>query len=428
MLWTLAACFLGLLFLGMPISVLLALTTAVALLLFTNTPLTILAQQLFNALDNFVLLAIPFFILAGGLMTEGAIARRLIAVMNLLVGRFRGGAAMATVVACVFFAALSGSSPATVVAIGSIMYPALMKQGYSQKFATGLVTTAGSLGIVIPPSIPMILYCLVMNVSVAKLFMAGVAPGLMIGLALMGYTSVLSRRYGWRSERRYSRAEAWKVIKDGIWALLLPVIVLGGIYSGAFTPTEAAAVSVVYALAVEFLVYKELTFVKLFKVCRDSAMLSACLLFILACAMTFVWLLTAEQLPGLVADYIMSVVDSWWMFLILVAAFFLVTGAVMDAVSAMIVLSPLFMETLARFNIDLIHYGIVMVLMIEFGFLTPPFGLNLFVAMGMTGQSLTRVGAAVVPFLLVLFACILLITFVPQISLFLPNLLLGGLR
>lgn len=428
MLTTLAVCFVFLLFLGMPISVLLALTTGLVLLFFTNTPLTILAQQLFNALDNFVLLAIPFFILAGGLMTEGAIARRLIAVMNLAVGRFRGGSAMATVVACVFFAALSGSSPATVVAIGSIMYPALMKQGYSQKFATGLVTTAGSLGIVIPPSIPMILYCLVMNVSVAKLFMAGVVPGLMIGAALMGYTAFLSRRYDWRSERSYSRKEALTILKDGVWALLLPVIVLGGIYSGVFTPTEAAAVSVVYALVVEFLIYKELTLPKLFKVCRDSAILSSCLLFILACAMTFVWLLTAEQLPGLVADYIMQVVDSWWMFLILVTAFFLVTGAVMDAVSAMIVLSPLFIETLARFNIDLIHYGIFMVLMIEFGFLTPPFGLNLFVSMGMSGQSLTRVSAAVAPFLLVLFACIMLITFVPEISLFLPNLLLGNLK
>ena len=411
MLTTLLLCFVGLLFLGMPISILLALTTAVALMAFTSTPLTILAQQLFNALDNFVLLAIPFFILAGGLMTEGAIARRLIAVMNLLVGRFRGGSAMATV-----------------VAIGSIMYPALMKQGYSQKFATGLVTTAGSLGIVIPPSIPMILYCLVMNVSVAKLFMAGVVPGLLIGAALMVYTAVLSRRYGWRSQRAYSRKEALVILKEGVWALLLPVIVLGGIYSGVFTPTEAAAVSVVYALLVEFLIYKELTLAKLFKVCRDSAMLSACLLFILACAMTFVWLLTAEQLPGLVADHIMQVVDSWWMFMILVTAFFLVTGAVMDAVSAMIVLSPLFIETLARFNIDLIHYGIFMVLMIEFGFLTPPFGLNLFVSMGMSGQSLTRVAAAVAPFLVVLFACIMLITFVPQISLFLPNLLLGNLK
>ena len=308
------------------------------------------------------------------------------------------------------------------------MYPALMKQGYSQKFATGLVTTAGSLGIVIPPSIPMILYCLVMNVSVGKLFMAGVEPGLMIGAALMGYTAFLSRRYDWRSERSYSRKEALTILKDGVWALLLPVIVLGGIYSGVFTPTEAAAVSVVYALAVEFLIYKELTLAKLFKVCRDSAILSSCLLFILACAMTFVWLLTAEQLPGLVADHIMQVVDSWWMFLILVTAFFLVTGAVMDAVSAMIVLSPLFVETLARFNIDLIHYGIFMVLMIEFGFLTPPFGLNLFVSMGMSGQSLTRVSAAVGPFLLVLFACIMLITFVPQISLFLPELLLGNLK
>ena len=424
MILTLAVCFSALLLLGMPISVLLAVTTAVVLLIFTSTPLTILVQQLFNALDNSVLLAIPFFILAGGIMTEGAIARRLINVMNLLVGRFRGGAAMATVVACVFFAALSGSSPATVVAIGSIMFPALVKAGYDEKFTTGLITSAGSLGIVIPPSIPMILYCLVMNVSVAELFMAGILPGMLIGGCLLGYTYVLARKHGWRSTKRYSKAEAWVILKDGIWGLLLPIIVLGGIYTGAFTPTEAAAVSVVYALAVEFLVYRELTFKRLFKVSKEAAVLSSCLLFILACAMTFVWLLTAEQLPVQVADYVISMVDSWWLFLLLVAVLFLAMGTVMDDVSAMIILSPLFMETLSRYGIDYVHYGIIMVLVIEFGFLTPPFGLNLFVAMGMTGQSLTSVARATAPFLLLLLACVLLVTFIPDISLLLPKLLL----
>ncbi|RJX30133.1 MAG: TRAP transporter large permease subunit [Desulfarculus sp.] len=424
MILTLIICFAALLLLGMPISVLLAVTTAVVLLLFTHTPLTILPQQLFNALDNSVLLAIPFFILAGGIMTEGAIARRLIQVMNLLVGRFRGGAAMATVVACMFFAALSGSSPATVVAIGSIMFPALLKSGYSKAFTTGLITSAGSLGIVIPPSIPMILYCLVMNVSVAELFMAGILPGLLIGGALLGYTYLVARRHGWRTTRSYTREEVWRILREGVWGLFLPVIVLGGIYTGLFTPTEAAAVSVVYALVVELLVYRELTLKKLFKVARDSAVLSACLLFILACAMTFVWLLTAEELPVKVADYVIGMVDSWWLFLLMVAALFLLMGTVMDDVSAMIILSPLFAETLTRYGIDYVHYGIIMVLVIEFGFLTPPFGLNLFVAMGMTDQPLTTVARATAPFLLLLLACVFLVTFIPDISLLLPKLFL----
>ncbi|KIX14926.1 TRAP transporter large permease [Dethiosulfatarculus sandiegensis] len=421
---TLVICFVLLLLLGMPISMLLAVTTAVTLLLHTSTPLTILVQQLFNALDNSVLLAIPFFILAGGIMTEGAIAKRLIDIMNLLVGRFRGGAAMASVVACVFFAALSGSSPATVVAIGSIMMPALIKAGYGKKFTTGLITSAGSLGIVIPPSIPMILYCLVMNVSVAELFMAGILPGILIGSVFLGYTYVLARKHNWRTVQSYSMKDAGRIIKDGLWGLMLPVIVLGGIYTGAFTPTEAAAVSVVYAIFVEFLIYKDMTLKGLYKVTKDSAVLSACLLFILSCAMTFVWLLTAEELPIQVADFVIGMVDSWWMFMLLVAVLFLLMGTVMDDVSAMIILSPLFVDTLDRFGIDLVHYGIVMVLVIEFGFLTPPFGLNLFVTMGLTKDPLTDIAKAVTPFLLLLVACVLLVTFIPQISLFLPELFL----
>jgi C4-dicarboxylate transporter DctM subunit len=301
------------------------------------------------------------------------------------------------------------------------MIPALKKYGYDEEFATGLVTSAGSLGIVIPPSIPMILYCLVMNVSVAKLFMAGIGPGILIGAVFAGYTIFKAKRHGWSSHRKYSLSESIAVLRDGVWGLMLPIIVLGGIYTGIFTPTEAAAVSVVYALFVEFFIYKELTLKKLTKILKDSAVLSGALLFILSCAMTFVWLLTSEQIPQQVADAVIHYVHNWWTFLIAVNILFLIMGTFMDDVSAMLILSPIFLETLHRFHIDLIHYGVVMVLVIEFGFLTPPFGLNLFVTMGITKWPLTRVARSVAPFIFLLLLCVALVTFIPQISMFLPN-------
>ena len=237
-------CFFVLLTLSMPIAMVLVATTAIYLFFIADVPLTSLIQQLFNGLDNFVLLGVPFFILAGNIMAEGAISVRIVNVMKLFVGRFNGGLAMAAVMACIFFAAISGSSPATVVAIGSIMLPALMREGYGERFSIGLVTSSGSLGILIPPSIPMILYALIMNVSVAEIFMAGFLPGFFIGLCLMAYSYVIARRHGWRSEERYTLKNGLRIIKEGLWALFLPFIVLGGIYGGVFTPTEAAAVSV----------------------------------------------------------------------------------------------------------------------------------------------------------------------------------------
>ena len=418
---TLILSFVILLLIGVPISVTLAVVTTIALYLHTSVSLLVIPQQLFNALDNFIMLAVPFFILAGAIMTEGAIARRLINIMNFFVGRVRGGGAVTSVVACMFFAALSGSSPATVVAIGSIMIPALVKSGYDEKFSIGLLTSAGSLGIMIPPSIPMIFYCLVMNVSVAKLFMAGILPGFLIGGIFIGYTFYMSRKHKWKDSKSYTLSEGIKIIKEGIWGLLLPIIVLGGIYSGIFTPTEAAAISVVYALFVELVIYKEMTFWKLRKALVESTVLSASLLLILSCAMTFIWLLTSEQIPMRVAEFTVGFAKTWWMFLIMVSILFLIMGSVMDDVSAMMILSPIFFETLKRFNIDLIHYGIIMVLVIEFGFLTPPFGLNLFVSMGITKKSLVEVSKAVAPFLVLLLIALVLITFIPQISLYLPN-------
>jgi C4-dicarboxylate transporter, DctM subunit len=421
MLTTVIISFVLLLVIGTPIATLMVITTAVALLTHSSTSLMVLPQQFFNALDNSVLLSVPFFILAGSVMTEGAIARRLIAFINTLVGSYPGGMAVATTIACLFFAAISGSSPATVVAIGSVMIPALVKSGYDERFSIGLATSAGSLGVVIPPSIPMILYCLVMNTSVAKLFMAGFLPGLLIGGTFIAYTLVLAYKNQWSFGERASWGDTLRALRDGIWAIMLPVIVLGGIYSGMFTPTEAAAVSLIYAIFVELVIYREMRLVDVPRVCKQGAILSSCLLFIVACAMTLIWLLTANRLPHEVADIITAHVSSGWLFLLLVNILFLILGAVMDNVTAMMVLSPLFMETLDRFGIDHIHYGIIMVMVIEFGFLSPPFGLNLFVAMGMTNKSLTEVSLGVAPFLILLLICLMLVTYIPWISLVLPN-------
>jgi len=417
-------CFFALLALSLPISIVLVTTTAVYLFFFAKTPLTSLVQQLFNGLDNFVLLGVPFFILAGNIMAEGAISKRLVNVMKLFVGRLTGGLAMASILACMFFAAISGSSPATVIAIGSIMMPALVKEGYSERFSIGLLTSAGSLGILIPPSIPMILYALVMNVSVAEIFMAGFLPGIFIGCCLMGYSYFMAARNGWRSEERYTLKEGLKIIKEGFWALLLPFLVLGGIYGGAFTPTEAAAVSVVYALLVELFIYKELKFKKIFGICRDSAILSASLLFILSCAMTFIWLLTVEQIPVRLAELIIDNVKERWLFLLAINGILLIIGGLMDIVTAVIVISPILIETLNRYNIDYVHFGIMMIINIECGFLTPPFGLNLFVSMAIMKRSLIDIGRSVLPYILLFLACLLVITYIPKLSLLLPDLLL----
>jgi len=417
-------CFFLLLALSMPISLLLAATTAIYLIFIAHIPVTSLIQQLFNGLDNFVLLGVPFFILAGNIMAEGAISDRLVGVMKLFVGRFTGGLAMASVMACMFFAAISGSSPATVIAIGSIMMPALIKEGYGDRFSIGLLTSSGSLGILIPPSIPMILYALVMNVSVAEIFMAGFLPGIFIGCSLMGYSYYMSRKHGWRSATRYTFKEGMKIIKDGLWALFLPILVLGGIYGGIFTPTEAAAVSVVYALFVELFIYKELKIGKLFAICRDSAILSGCLLFILSCAMSFIWLLTVEQIPIKLAETIVSNIQNKWLFLLAINGVLLIIGCLMDIVTAIIVISPILVETLSRYDIDFIHYGIIMIVNIECGFLTPPFGLNLFVSMAIMKRSLVEIGKAILPYILLFLACLLVITYVPQLSTLLPKLLL----
>ena len=416
--------FIGLLVISTPIAIVLLAVSGTTLHFFLDIPLQALVQQLFNGMDNFILLAIPFFILAGNIMAEGSISKKLVLTMQLLVGRLPGGMAIAAIMACIFFAAISGSSPATVIAIGSIMIPALVKHGYDEDFSTGLLTSSGSLGILIPPSIPMVLYALVMNVSVGRMFSAGIFPGLLIGGILIIYSVFKARKYNWKSTQSYSRQEAVQLLTSASWGIAMPVIVLGGIYSGVFTPTEAAAVSVVYALFVEIFIYKDMSIKRLNKVLKDSVILSSALLFIIASAMAFIWLLTRERLPIIAADFIMEHIKNKYVFLLVINIFLLLVGCVMDIVSAIIVISPILVVALQKFDIDLIHYGIIMIVNIELGFLTFPFGLNLFVAMGITGKSLTQIGKAVMPFLILMIGGLLLITYIPEISLYLPRLMM----
>jgi C4-dicarboxylate transporter, DctM subunit len=423
MLAFMAVLFVALLLISTPIAIVMLGVTTATVHFYLPVPLQALVQQLFNGMDNFILLAIPFFILSGNIMARGSISKKLVEVMQLLVGHLPGGMAIAAVLACIFFAAISGSSPATVIAIGSIMIPALIRHGYDERFSIGLLTSTGSLGILIPPSIPMVLYALVMNVSVGKMFIAGILPGLLIGFLLIAYSFILATRHNWKTSVTYGKGERWRLIRSASWGIAMPVIILGGIYFGIFTPTEASAVAVVYALFVEFFIYKDMDLKKLNEVLKESVILSSVLLFIIACAMTFIWLLTREKLPVLAADFIVSHIQNKYLFLFVINIFFILVGCFMDIVSAVVVISPILQIALQQYNIDLVHFGVMMIVNIELGFLTFPFGLNLFVAMGITGKSLTEIGRAVLPFMALIFFGLMLITYIPDISLWLTRIL-----
>ncbi len=415
--------FVILLSLSVPISIVVLGTTAGAVYFFLGVPLTTLVQQLFNGLDNFLLLAIPFFILAGNIMAEGKIAPLLVDAMKAIIGRVPGGLALAGLLTCMFFAVISGSSPATVIAVGGIMIPALVKAGYDEKFSIGMLTSAGTLGILIPPSIPMVLYAMVGDTSVGDMFMAGIVPGVLRVVLFGTYAVILAKRFNWTSKTIYSFSETMRVFGKASWGLFMPVLVLGGIYSGIFTPTEAAGVSVIYALLIEIFVYKSMTREKFKHVLVQSAVLSSALLFIIACAMPFIWLLTREQLPVQIAEFIGSIVSNKYLFLLLVNFFLLFVGCVMDIVAAILVLTPIFKPMLDMFGIDPIMFGIIMICNVELGFLTFPFGLNLFVSMGLTKKPLTYIAAAVLPFLAMCGISLLLVTYIPWLSLWLPQFL-----
>jgi len=407
--------------LGVPLAAVVGVAALLCVISFTSIPPQALFQQLYQGSEYDLLQAVVFFIVAGNIMTRGSLAHRLIKVGQALVGGFSGGLAITSVLLCMFFAAISGSSPATVVAIGTIMIPALVKSGYDQRFSVGLLTCAGSLGVMIPPSIPMIIWAVVVGVSVTKQFTAGFLPGILIGLTLMAYSYVMARKRGWRVSRKISGQELIEALKQGAWGLFMPFLVLGGIYSGAFTATEAAAVAFVYALLVELFIHRSIRMKDMMPIFKESVLTSAMLLFIIANASVLSYYFSVDQIPERVADFLVRYIDSRFMFLLLVNIALLIMGCFMDVVSAMLVLGPVFMPLLQRFEIDFIHFGIIMVLNIEIGFLTPPFGVNLFVASGVTGKDVLEVARSVAPYLVIMLGMLLLITYVPWISLVLTR-------
>ena len=409
--------------LGMPIAIALGLSSVLTILFFGHDSLPSLALKLFETSEQFTLLAIPFFILSGAFMTTGGVAKRMIRFAIACIGHLRGGLAMASVLACMLFAAVSGSSPATVVAVGSIVIAGMVKSGYSQPFAAGVICNAGTLGILIPPSIVMVVYGAATETSVGKLFMAGVIPGITLGLMLMAAIYVRARMLDLPRQPRASFGEVLKAGRDSIWGLLLLVIILGGIYGGVFTPTEAAAVAAVYAFFVAVFVYRDIGLPKVPHVLVDAARVTVMLMFIVANALLFAHVLTTERIPQAIAETIVSWGMAPWQFLIVVNILLLVAGNFMEPTGIILILAPILFPIATQLGIDPVHLGIIMVVNLEIGMVTPPVGLNLFVTAGITGMSIVQVGRAALPWLSVLLVFLVFVTYIPALSLWLPELL-----
>lgn len=383
-----------------------------------------IAQNLVTGCDSFPIMAIPFFVFAGELMGGGGISRRLLNVANVFFGRIRGGLAIVTVVVCMFFAAISGSGPATVAAVGGMVVPTMLQKGYDRKFVLALIAAAGSIGVIIPPSIPMVVYSVTTNSSVSKLFLAGFVPGLLIGLVLIGYSYFFAVSHGYKGdEEPFSAKKALKEVKDSIFALLSPVIILGGIYGGIFTPTEAAAVSVIYSLVIGCLVYKELDLKQLMTVTKNACETTATILIVIGCAAGFSKVLTLGRIPTTVATFLTTMTDSKILILLLINILLLIVGCFMETLCAIMILAPILFPVVTALGVDVTHFGIIMVVNLAIGFITPPLGVNLFVASRVGETTLDDVIKGIIPFLIVMILVLLLITYVPAISMLLPDLL-----
>ena len=387
-----------------------------------NANMLISVKEMFNAINKFPLAAIPFFILAGNLMETGGISRRLVEFAKSIVGGVQGGLPMTCVLTCMIFAAVSGSSVATTFAVGAILIPALIKHGYPTSYAAALQATSAELGVIIPPSIPMILYGVSAEVSIGELFIAGVGPGIFIGSSLMAFVWAYCKLKGWGKNDGDGRLSFGRATWEAALALLMPVIILGGIYGGIFTPTEAAAVAVFYALVVGMLIYREINLASLMVVLRKSVISSAVIMFIIANAGLFAFLITRAGVPDAIGRWLEAVLQSPMLFLLGINAALFVIGMFIETSAAIIVLAPILAPVAMHFGIDPVHFGMIMVVNLALGMITPPFGVNLFAACTVAKISLDRIIPHLLPFVLVILACLMVVTYVPQLSLFLRDL------
>lgn len=408
---------------GMPISIALGLTVMTFLFTMTSVPVESVALKLFTGIEKFEIMAIPFFILAGNFLTHGGVAKRMVNFATSMVGHWYGGLGLAGVMACALFAAVSGSSPATVVAIGSILLPAMIKAGFPKQFGAGIITSSGALGILIPPSIVMVMYAVATNASIGALFMAGIIPGLILTLFLGGITWYRAYKFKYPRQPKASLKMRVRAFLDSVWGLLLIVVVMGGIYTGIFTPTEAAAMSAVYAFVIAVFVYKDMSLKDVPRVLLNSASMSAMLLYIITNAVLFSFLLTNENIPQSLASWMTDMGMGVIVFLIAVNVILLIAGNFMEPSSIMLIFAPIFFPMAMALGINPIHFGIIMVVNMEIGMLTPPVGLNLYVASGITKMGLSELTVAVLPWLFTMLAFLMLVTYVPAISLWLPSVM-----
>ncbi len=407
--------------LGIPVAIALGTAGSLTILFFSDQTLLSIAQRFFHTMMVYPLLAVPFFILAGTFMTSGGAAERMVTFANTLVGHYRGGLAIASVLACAFFSAVSGSSPATVIAVGSIAIGGMVATGYTRPFATGVICNAGTLGILIPPSIVLVIYGAVTETSVGALFMAGILPGVLLTLLMMLVLRIIAGRKGLPRQEKAGWRRILSTGREAFWAMTLILIILGGIYGGVFTPTEAAAVAAVYAFVIAVFVYRDVRLAKVPSVVIDSAKVTAMLMFIIANAYIFAFVLTSEQIPQMASQAIIDLGMPPWAFLLVVNLLLLVAGQFVDPTSVVLILAPLLFPIATDLGIDPIHFGIIMVVNLEIGLVTPPVGLNLFVATGVGKMSLEGVIRASFPWLLLLLSFLIVVTYVPAVSLALPR-------
>lgn len=408
---------------NVPIGFTMGLAALASLIASGMMPVEMLPQRMVAGINSFPLLAIPLFMMAGSIMERGGISRRIIELASALVGHFKGGLAAVSVMACTFFASISGSAPGTAAAVGELTIPEMVKRGYSKSYASSVVASASCLGVVIPPSITFILFGIVADVSIGKLFIAGIIPGALLAGALIVVSIARSHRLGYPAEARQNWKQRWKKLIDSFWGILMPIIILGGIMTGAFTPTESAGIAVIYGLIVSAFIYRELGWKDVFPIFYKAALNSAMIILLIAVASPFGWIMTIEQVPQMVSDTILGLSTNLYLVLMLIILIYLILGTFMETGAIILLVVPIFTPIAHQLGIDMVHFGVITVVALAIGMATPPVGITLFATCSISGVSIGELSRMVFPFLVTLIVCLMLLAFVPMLSTWLPGLM-----